>query len=286
MKTVLSIQSQVVGARVGNSIAGFAFERLGVNVICLPTTLLGRRPDRAAIAGAHPGGGAIPAGELMTLLEAIDADGALKKVDVVLSGYLGEAEQAQVVVEAALRVKRANPQAIYVCDPVMGDSDSGRYVSPETAEAIGRVMVPVADLILPNAWELGQLAGMATTSVNETLRAARVMGRPALVTSVPAPEGKVGAMFATLRSAWLVETPRAPGAAKGAGDLFAALFIAHRLNGRSSAVALEAAAGATYDVVLRTIATGSDDLAIVESQDKLVDPDTWPTAQPLAAETE
>lgn len=178
MKTVLSIQSQVVGARVGNSIAAFAFERLGVKAICLPTTLLGRRPDRAAIAGAHPGGGAIPASELMALLDALEADGALKSVDVVLSGYLGEAEQAQVVVEAAQRVKRANPQAIYVCDPVMGDFDSGRYVSPETAEAIARVMVPVSDLILPNAWELGQLAGMAVSSVGETLRAARVMGRP------------------------------------------------------------------------------------------------------------
>jgi pyridoxine kinase len=271
---------------VGNSIAGFAFERLGVKAICLPTTLLGRRPDRAAIAGAHPGGGAIPASELMALLDAIDADGALKNVDVVLSGYLGEAEQAAVIVEAAQRVKRANPQAIYVCDPVMGDFDSGRYVSPDTAEAIAKHLIPVADLIVPNAWELAQLAGMATTNAGETLRAARVMGRPALVTSVPAGEGRVGAMFATLRSAWLVETPRAPAAAKGAGDLFTALFIAHRLNGRSSAVALEAAAGATYDVVLRTIATGTDDLAIVESQDKLVDPDTWPTAQPLAAVTE
>ena len=46
MKTILSIQSQVAGARVGNSVAVFAMERLGVRVIALPTTLVGRRPGR------------------------------------------------------------------------------------------------------------------------------------------------------------------------------------------------------------------------------------------------
>jgi pyridoxine kinase len=282
MKTILTIQSQVAGARVGNSVAAFAFERLGVKAICLPTTLLGRRPDRAAIAGGDPGGGAIPAPALAAMVEALDADGALKHVDVVLSGYLGEHEQAPVILDAVSRAKRANPQAIYVCDPVMGDFESSRYVSKEIADAITRTLLPSADMITPNAWELGQLTEMPVGDITQTLRAARVLGRPALVTSAPAPTGGVGALFATLRSAWLVETPRAPVNAKGAGDLFTALFIAHRLNGRSSAVALEAAAGATYDVILRTNANGSDDLAIVESQDKLIDPDTWPTAQPLA----
>ena len=37
MNTILSIQSQVAGARVGNSVAAFAMERLGVRVLQIPT---------------------------------------------------------------------------------------------------------------------------------------------------------------------------------------------------------------------------------------------------------
>ena len=80
-----------------------------------------------------------------------------------------------------------------------------------------------------------------------------------------------------------METPRAPAAPKGTGDLFTALFVAQRLLGKSTAVALEAAAGATYDVILRSLAEGGDHLALIEAQDKLAEPDTWPTAQPVNA---
>jgi pyridoxine kinase len=251
-----------------------------VRAICLPTTLYGRRPDRAALAGGPPGGGAIPANELAILFAALAADGALPGIDLVLSGYLGEGEQTGVVLDAVKQVKAANPNALYVCDPVIGDAESSQYVSDAVADGVKR-LAAAADLITPNAWELARLTAMATGDVPHALRAARQFGKAALVTSVTTTEG-IGALFSTPSTAWLVETPRIPIAAKGAGDLFTALFLAHRLNGRSVAVALEASAGATYDVIVRSLASGDGDLAVIESQDKLVDPDTWPTAQPLS----
>jgi pyridoxal/pyridoxine/pyridoxamine kinase len=96
MKTVLTIQSQVANARVGNSVAAFALERLGVRALCLPTTLLGRRPDRAAEAHVSPGGGPIPPSWLAEMLDALEDDGALANVDVGLSGYLADAGQAKM----------------------------------------------------------------------------------------------------------------------------------------------------------------------------------------------
>ena len=82
------MQSQVVGARVGNSVAAFAMERLGVRVLQLPTTLLGRRPDHGP-----PGGGPIPAETLESLLKGLEDDSAFGDIDAVLSGYIGDAEQ-------------------------------------------------------------------------------------------------------------------------------------------------------------------------------------------------
>src|SRR5262249_39911872 len=152
-RTILSMQSQVVGARVGNSVAAFAMERLGVRVFQLPTTLLGRRPDHGA-----PGGGPIPAETLNSLIEGLADDGVFADIDAVLTGYIGDAEQAPVILDVVERIKAANAKAIFVCDPVLGDE--GRvYVDSEIVDAVLTGLVPRADWLTPNAYELGMLAG-------------------------------------------------------------------------------------------------------------------------------
>ncbi|MEJ0022393.1 MAG: pyridoxal kinase [Alphaproteobacteria bacterium] len=271
MKTILSLQSQVAGAFVGNSVACFAMERLGVRVIALPTVILGRRPDRGP-----PGGGPMPLAMLSSAMDALEADGAFARVDAVLTGYLGAPDQADLVLDMVQRVKAANAQAFYVCDPVLGDA-GGFFVSDEIAHAMMQKLVPAADLITPNAWELETIAGQPVTNLKDMRAAARSLGKPVLVTSAPSQTGAAAAYVAG-QTAWLVETPRAPNAPKGTGDLFTALFLAQRLNGRSIAIALEAAAGATYDVIIRSLLIGDGNLAVIEAQDKLVEPDTWPTA--------
>ena len=275
MKTVLSIQSQVVGARVGNSVAAFALERLGVRVLQMPTTLLGRRPDRGA-----PGGGPLPKATLASLLDALDADGQLARVDAVISGYLGAPDQVEVVLDAVDRVKRANQQAFYVCDPVLGDADKGLFVSAPIAEAMLQGLAPNADWLPPNLFELGEIAGRVVENLDEARSAARRLGKPALVSSIPTETG-IGVLFAAQAGDWFCETPALPRAPKGAGDLLAALFVGRRVLGQAPAVALEAATGAVYDVIVRSLAAESDDLLLPEAQDVLADPLTWPRARAL-----
>ncbi|KAF0183782.1 MAG: pyridoxal kinase [Hyphomonadaceae bacterium] len=273
MKAVLSIQSQVAGARVGNSVAGFAMERLGVPVIAMPTAILGRRPDRGA-----PGGGPIPATVLTTMLEALDADGALANVSHVLSGYIALPEQAEVILEAVRRVKAASPGAQYVCDPVMGDAGA-MFVKPEIVDAMRKRLAPAADILTPNHWELETLADTKLPTLETTHAGARSFGKPVIVTSAPSAQG-VGVLYASPAATWLVETPKIASAPKGAGDLFTALFIARRALGQSVVMALEAAAGATHDVIARSALEGGPHLALIDAQEKLEHPDTWPTATP------
>jgi pyridoxine kinase len=123
------------------------------------------------------------------------------------------------------------------------------------------------------------LAGGATQSDLAGLHGqALQFGRPAAITSAPTGIGD-GVLYVATTGAWLVETQRLPHAAKGAGDLFAALFTARRARGQSLVVALEAAVGAVHDVIIRSMAAGEDGLAMIEAQDKLEFPDTWPTAR-------
>jgi len=272
MKAVLSLQSQVAGARVGNSVAAFALERLGVPVIALPTTLLGRRPDRGM-----PGGGPVAAETLRSMIEALDADGALRDVSHILSGYIALPEQADIVLDAVRRVKAANPSALYVCDPVMGDAP-GAFVKSEIIDVIRKRLAPTADLLTPNHWELETLADAKLPTLSEAHAGARSFGKPIIVTSAPRETG-IATLYASPAATWLVETPKIAGAPKGAGDLFTALYVARRALGQSVVVALEAAAGAVHDVIVRSALEGGPHLALIAAQDKLEHPDTWPTAQ-------
>lgn len=269
--SVLSIQSQVAGSRVGNSVAAFAMERLGVRVLQAPTTLLGRRPDLGA-----PGGGPLPAPTLASLLDGLAADGRLGEIDAVLVGYLGQAEQVAVILDIAERVKRANPKAVFVCDPVLGD-DGRMFVSEGIADAVLNGLVPHADWLAPNVFELGLIAGRDITSLEDARDVARRFGRPILCSSIRTAVG-LGNLYAAPGADWFCETPRLPRAPKGTGDLLSALFVARRVRGEAPAVALEAATGAVYDVIVRSLAAESEDLALPQAQAVLDEPVTWPQA--------
>lgn len=273
-KTILSIQSQVANGRVGNSIAAFAMERLGVRVWQLPTTILGRRPDRGA-----PGGGPLPAETLSSLFEGLAADERLGEIDAILTGYLGDFEQVAVILDAVQRVKAVNPQAVFACDPVLGD-DGKMYVREPTADAIVNGLAPNADWIFPNAFELGVLTGRPVEGLEQVREAARRLGKPVLTSSVRSAVG-LGNLYASVAGDWYCETTRLPGSPKGAGDLMSALFLARRVRGETPPIALEGATGSVFDVIVRSLATESDDLALPAAQDLLNEPTTWPTARQL-----
>jgi pyridoxine kinase len=270
-KTILSMHSQVAGARVGNSVAAFAMERLGVRVWQLPTTMLGRRPDHGA-----PGGGALPAETLSSLFEGLAADGRLGEIDAVLTGYLGDSEQVAVILDAVERIKAANPKAVFVCDPVLGD-DGKMYVSESIADAVLNGLARHADWLAPNVFELGLIAGKAIESLEHARDAARRIGKPVLASSIRTATG-VGNLYAAPGGDWFCETTRLPRAPKGTGDLLTALFVARRMRAEAPAVALEAATGAVYDVIVRSLAAESDDLLLPGAQDVLAEPVTWPRA--------
>lgn len=274
MKTVLSIQSQVAGARVGNSVAAFAMERLGVRVFQLPTTILGRRPDHGA-----PGGGALPAETLASILDGLAADGLFAEIDAVLTGYLGQADQVAVILDAVTRIKASNPKALFVCDPVLGD-EGKLFVSDSIADVVMNTLVPQADWLTPNAFELGLITSVAVDGLDAARKAARRIAKPVLVSSIRTATG-LGNLLCAPQSEWFCETTRLPRAPKGAGDLLSALYVGRRVRGDAPAIALEGATGSVYDVIVRSLAAESEDLLLPAAQDVLADPVTWPRARSL-----
>jgi pyridoxine kinase len=271
---VLSIQSHVAYGHVGNSSAVFALQRLGVEVWPVHTVQFSNHTGYGAWRGRIFDGESID-----EVVEGIAERGVLGSCDAVLSGYLGSSDVGQAVVSAVARVREANRAAVYCCDPVIGDVGRGVFVRPGIPELLRDVAVPVADVVTPNHYELDLLAGTATrslASVKEAVAAVQALGpRTVLTTSLVAedtPEDAVDLLASEGGRHFRVRTPRVDVAVNGAGDVVAALFLAHWMRTGSAADALAAAAASVHGLLARTAAAGSREILLVAAQDELVTP--------------
>jgi pyridoxine kinase len=270
----LSIQSFVAYGHVGNSAATFPLQRLGHEVWPVLTVVFSNHTGYGDWKGPL-----LSPDDVRAVVTGIEDRGVLPSCDVVLSGYLGGPGICEVVVDAVARVKAANPEATYTCDPVMGNATSGCFVDPAIPPIIREQVVPHADVITPNQFELGFLTGTEPESLESTLEsadAAIAMGpSTVLVTSVLRPdraEDTIEMLAVTGDSAWSVRTPRLPIKANGSGDLTAALFTAHLRTTGSPAEALGLTASSVVGVLRATIDSGERELQIVLGQDAIASP--------------
>ena len=268
---ILSIQSAVAYGHVGNSAAVFPLQRLGHEVWPIDTVQLSNHTGYGAWRGRAWG-----ANDIAEVVRGIDERGALKRCEAVLSGYLGEAALGDAVLDGVARVKSANPQALYCCDPVIGDDHSGVFVRPGIVDFFRDRAIPAADIVTPNRFELALLTGATVADMKDAVAATAILRargpRLVLVTSLPAAEDEIAMMAASGDGAWLVTTPRLPIVANGAGDLAAALFLGFYLRGRDPAAALEQTAAAVFAIIEATFRAGEGELQIVAAQEAMTSP--------------
>jgi pyridoxine kinase len=189
----------------------------------------------------------------------------LGSVGGIISGYLGAPGQAASIKKLVERLRTANPDAFYLCDPVIGDA--GRlYVGEDTAVAIRDQLVPIADLVTPNLSELHWLTRSNATSHDDIRAAACELSKVAvIVTSAPGPSaGHIGNMHVSSRGTTLASHPVVADPPKGAGDLLAALFMAHHLSGGETEAALSKATASVYQIITDTKRDGADELALAK----------------------
>lgn len=272
---VLSIQSAVSFGHVGNSAAVFPLQRLGLEVWPINTVHFSNHTGYDAWRGTRA-----TAEEIGDLVAGMAHRGVLDNVAAVLSGYLGTAEIVGEVAQTVSQVKaRTGNRAIYCCDPVMGAAGRGVFVAPEIPALIRDLLVPRADVITPNQFELDFLVDGETATTEEVLQAAdraRSLGPDVvLVTSVhteetPADAVDVVAVAAT--GAWRVRTPVLPVRVGGTGDVVTALFLGRLLHGEPVETALLLSTSSIFALLEETQRTGSEELELITGQRHLVQP--------------
>ncbi|SCL23272.1 Pyridoxal kinase [Micromonospora rhizosphaerae] len=271
---ILSIQSSVAYGYVGNSAAAFPLQRLGHEVWPVLTVHFSNHTGYGAWRGPL-----LAPAEVAEVIAGIEDRGVLGKADAVLSGYQGDPAMGAVILDAVDRVKAANPAAVYCCDPVMGDVGRGMFVRPGIPEYMRDTVVPRADIVTPNQFELEFLSGRTTNSPKELLEAVdivREMGpRHVLVTSVlhgDVPDGSLEVVAVSDEGAWAVTTPLLPISPNGGGDVTAALYLAHLSTTGSPAAALERTTNSIFAVLEATLAAAAREIQLVAAQDAIADP--------------
>lgn len=294
MPTVLCIQSQVLHGHVGNSAALLPLLRQGFEVWAAPAAILAQHPGHAA---RHPGAAAAP---LFTPPDAFAAwiDALAARPDWgllagLLTGWLGRLDFANRLPAAIDRLRAANPAAPYLCDPVLGDSETGLYVPADLAGFIRDSLLPRADICTPNHFELEYLSGGKADTLSGSLAAASGLLKRMrdestaclVVTSLRRRDGgmaRAEALAVTRDGAWLASMPDlGEGAAKGAGDLFAALFLARWLRGKGAKKALGFAMAGCYGLLKLALQTGSSEMPFAQGQEEFIRPSREPDIQRL-----
>ena len=271
---LLSIQSSVAFGHVGNSAAIFPLQRLGIEAWAVNTVHFSNHTGYGEWRGPL-----LSADDLRSVIQGVEERGALARVAAVLSGYQGAEEVGAVVLDTVARVKELNPAAVYCCDPVMGDVGRGMFVRPGIPEFMRDRVVPAADVITPNHFELDFLSGSETRTVPDVLAAADTVraGGPStvLVTSVltdETPEGSVDVVAVSDEGAWSSRTPLLPITPNGCGDVTAAVFLAHLLRTGSAETALQQVTSTVFGILERTIEVGTREIQLVAAQDVIADP--------------
>lgn len=275
MKGIISIQSHVVYGHAGNSSAVFPMQRMGFEVWPIHTVQFSNHTQYQQ--GWK--GKAFSADDISELISGIANIEQLKNCQALLSGYQGSADQCLAVLDAVRQVKAQNLNAIYVCDPVMGDPEKGCIVPQGTTEYLVNDVMPSADVIVPNQFELAQFTNMEITDLESAVVACqKALSRGPKMVLVKhlhsVSDDKFTMMLATEVGCYIAQRPHLKFTKQpvGVGDLISALFTAGLLNGWSAEQAFEHANNASYAVLKETQQRGEWELQTIAAQDELVEP--------------
>ena len=258
---VIVVNSHVVTGSVGGRSSVFALERLGFPVWSLTTVSLGWHPGHGRSTRIVPDDALFAAA-----VGDLARSPALAGVGAILVGYLGSAGQVAPLADMVRALKAANPAARFLYDPDIGDNGV-LFVPEATAAAARDGLLPLADIATPNRFELGWLSGRTLSSLEDAAAAAAALGPGEVVVTSAAVSDREIATLLIAHGAGAIARQRAvPGTPKGTGDLFAALYLAHRLNGVAAWPSLARAASAVAELAARAAAERADELPLAEGQ--------------------
>eukprot|EP00898_Chlorokybus_atmophyticus_P001943 jgi/Chlat1/274/Chrsp1S03166 len=278
---------------VGNKCAVFPLQLLGFEV----------DPINSVQFSNHTGEGQVLTGEeLWALIEGLEANGLLS-YSHLLTGYIGSLSVLDTIKRVVDKLKEKNPNLVYVCDPVLGDSGK-LYVKPELVPVFRSSVVSAASLLTPNAFEAEQLTGLRQAAGVVFIRTEEDafkacdqlhgMGPEKVVITSLEVDDELLVLGSSASSEGVqrfrIRIPKLPAYFTGTGDLFAALLLAHNERHKDFAHAVELTVASMQRTVehnsgqLRPPSGPPAELRLIQSRDDLLHPVAKARAEIIATQ--
>ncbi|QQU02299.1 pyridoxal kinase [Myroides odoratus] len=165
-KKTIIIHSKVAYGYVGSNTTSLVLQVAGQDAIAVPTVILSNRYGLPTV-----GGGLMPSALFQEVLDGILKLNILDEVSSIVTGYIGSAELVEQTAAFIRTIKKSHPDILYLCDPVMGDQPQGLYVNQEVPKAIIEHLLPLADVLTPNQFEIETILNQPVTSYEALVRA-------------------------------------------------------------------------------------------------------------------
>ena len=255
--------------------------------------------------------------QLLSIMNGLRRNNLLFEIGHILTGYIGSESFLEAVVDIVKMVRedagrKSKKRLRFVCDPVLGDKGKF-YVPKELVRLYREKVIPLADVLTPNQFEVEQLTGIAIRSIDDAKRACHELHQlgPSLIiiTSMELDSNKIpnnmtivasqiqqspiiGTIAEAQELAWRIDCPILPGHFTGTGDLCAALFLAHTAkisdtdtppNVNQIPDALEKVVNTMFAILKRTSegsgqSVKSRELKLIQSKDLILQPPQMFTA--------
>lgn len=275
MKGIISIQSHVVYGHAGNSAAVFPMQRCGYEVWPIHTVQFSNHTQYA-----EGWKGEVFSPDMITdLAEGLRNIKVNYDVNAIVTGYLGSPAQGE-----AVKHLLNYTSGIYIMDPVMPDPAKGCKMASGMPE-MWKELVELADVIVPNQYELEQLSGCTITDVPTCLYAINTLKAMCTKNTGAAPvvlvkhlqlnDGMFTMLLSDNNGEYLAQRPSLPfdKAPVGVGDLITACFTANYLEYDQDAHdAFLMTHNAVASVLQKTHDMGEYELQIIEAQDEIAQP--------------
>ena len=157
--TALTIAGSDSGGGAGIQADLKAFEAHGVFGMSVVTALTAQNSHE--VTAVHP----VPAEFVTAQIDAVASD---LPVGAVKTGMLMSPEIVEAVAEGLARWAMAP----LVVDPVMVSKSGDALLEPDAVATVARRMLPLADLVTPNAHEAARLTGLDVRTLDDARRAA------------------------------------------------------------------------------------------------------------------
>lgn len=273
---VLSIQSHVAYGYAGNKAAVFPMQKLGIDVSPIYTVQLSNHTQYDFFKGSF-----FNANDIQNVIDGMMANNFLSKQDAILSGYIGDLEIAKVIANTVAELKEENPSSLYCCDPVFGDKyddqEQGHiFASEDHPNIFLEHLLPLADIITPNLFELSVLSSTEIKDYSDIAKACEKLIKITknnqlviIVTSVSFSHSKTGIAIYNKGDFSHIESPKYKVQPKvsGSGDITAAMFLSYLLKGKSLDEALKSVTQCLDGIFRVTHELDTDELALIQAQE-------------------